>query len=62
MLLYGTYIIFIVFIFINPNAFAYNVLCTVLLLDDADIRQHLGFEDHQHDLGFSGDEDIGGGK
>ena len=37
-------------------------LCTVLLLDGADIRQQLGFDDHQNDLGFSGDEDNGGGK
>ncbi|CAF0905843.1 unnamed protein product [Adineta steineri] len=28
--------------------------------DGADLRQHLGYEDHQHDLGFSGDEDNGG--
>ncbi|CAF0829049.1 unnamed protein product [Adineta ricciae] len=27
--------------------------------DAAEIRQHLGYDDHQHDLGFSGDEDIG---
>ncbi|UJR35841.1 hypothetical protein I4U23_028586 [Adineta vaga] len=28
--------------------------------DAADLRQHLGYDDHQHDLGFSGDEDNSG--
>jgi len=59
----GKYLILIYFISTNSNAFAYNIFCTILLLDGADIRQHLGFDDHhQHDFGFSGDEDISGGK
>jgi hypothetical protein len=47
---------------INSNAFAYIVLCTIILLDGAGIRQQLGFDDHRRGSDFSDDEHIGGGK
>ena len=45
------------------NAFASNIIfCMVLLLDGADIRQQLGFNDHEYDSEFSDEEEIVGGK
>jgi hypothetical protein len=44
------------------NAFAYIVLCTILRLDGAGIRQQLGFDDHQQHSDFSDEDNIGGGK
>lgn len=38
------------------------VWCTVVLLDGAELRQQLGFDDQQVDSDFSDEENIGGGK
>jgi hypothetical protein len=47
----------------NSNALASLwFFCTILLIDGTDMRIHLGFDQHQHDLDFSDDENIPGGK
>ncbi len=59
---WGIYNTNIFLFFIIFNAFAYIIVCTILLLDGADIRQQLGFDDHQQDSDFSDEENIAGGK
>lgn len=56
------YFLLFIFIFIDANAYTNIILCLILRLDGADIGQQLGFDDHQNELAFSDDENIGGGK
>ena len=49
-------------IFFNAFAYFFIIFCVVILLDGAEIRQQLGFNEHQQDSDFSDDENIVVGK